>query len=202
VAGRDGRVWLAIPEVGYAVVLDMNGAVYKEFGGGIPLPGWMQGGGVTAIAAGSDGRVYMAHGPAAFAGPTIGCYEDWDQSVWTASFPLGSTIHDVILDSENRIYVCYLHAEDPANYSYRWKCLNPNDGSTIYTEVDTGVPDYLCKNYLGGELAIGDDGRLVLLHEGGFLGIYGKLEVIDTGFALDPSKPEPIKKKKSMKRAQ
>ncbi len=177
IVGYDSRVFIAGASKTQWIVYNPDGSIYKESPEPLLNPILGQDSVIVRAAAGSNGRFYVIVN-SAMALTGLYCMEDWDQKVWSFEQPQYFVLwHDLILDANNRIYACFLAEDAEHNKTYQWVCLDPEDGSLIHRQEDAGIPEVL-KNYdLKAELAIGEDNKLFLLHEGGFLGIYGGLKI-------------------------
>ena len=102
---------------------------------------------------------------------TVTCYEDWDQQIWVAQVE-GGKIHDMILDSMNRIYICFSDWFSTGAHGYGWKCLDPANGNVLLAYMDIGEPVELEESRIGAELAIGSDRQLVMLLKAGYIAVF------------------------------
>ena len=87
----------------------------------------------------------------------------------------------MIMGQDDTIYILYIHMPGGGggSYSHKWISLNPADGNTI-TELDIGVPEEYEGG--GGELAIGEGGKLLYLNHKGYLAVFSSgLQIPKTG---------------------
>ena len=164
-----GNVWATGSYTGPWAVLKPDGTVYKSGGNDpflSPIPVESS---ITRVAFSSDGRFFeLASGGFM---DTVTCYEDWDQKVWSATI-YGAKVYDMILDSQNRIYICFLDYGSSDTAKYGWKCLDPVNGNVILSVMDIAEPAELLESKHGAELAIGSDRQLVMLMGGGYLTVF------------------------------
>ncbi len=205
----DGRLWVRDADTPTWVVLESDGTKYKEkedissvLPPGLEGPSYY----TVAVALDSKGRFYEVTRDSGMAlMSTLSCYDDYDQQVWTKSL-VDFGITDMVLDAKNRIYICYDYY-DPSSqtYSYMWQIRNSTDGSTIHAQVIADIPKDLIRTHgIGAELAIGEDGYLVFLHNGGFIAAYKpfdpgnlKMEVkqAESGMSIKPQRQLEKKEK-------
>ena len=170
---RDGYVWVTDKIISKWTVFDIDGNVYKEGKQSLNIHTAEPESKYMTVALGNNGRFYTAQGGLFMTG--IACWDDWDNLVWSVEIPDTNSIDDLILDSKNRVYICYLKWGQGNTSSYQWQVLDPNDGHTIVTQKSVGVPSSLCNLPLRARLAIGEGNKLLLLHEGGYIGIFKPL---------------------------
>ena len=182
IIGQDGRVWVNDPFTKEFYVYNQDGTVYKQGDYSMLRTGFCT---PTAACVGSDGRFYVA------VFQDIVCYDDWTDEVWRMRNGYDRSIQDMIMGQDDMIYVLYIHMPGGggASYSHKWISLNPADGNTI-TELDIGVPEEYEGG--GGELAIGEDGKLLHLNHTGYLAVFSPgLQFLKPGLIRDIS---PIRK--------
>ncbi len=192
VAGFDGRVYVEDVYTLSWAVFNADGTKYKSEDGLAPEDVAMLGSigfysSRIKVAAGASHKFFVA----AYDGMTVWltCYTDWDDTVWSVGIP-GYMVFDVILDSEDRVYVLY--SGGTGESSFKWQILDPTDGHPLYTQDFTGSPAKLESDLIGGELAIGEDGRLIMLLHGGYIAVFeNPLLKKDQLFAVE--KPDSIK---------
>jgi len=124
-----------------------------------------------AVCYGSNRNLYVA-----YRGGRLKCYEDWATELWDVQLPGGVGPHDMIMDSDNRIYIHYTTIPTVAALIIRhhWATLAPDTGATIFSTAIAGMPN----KFLGetrGELAIGEDNRLIYLNLDGYIAVYEPL---------------------------
>jgi hypothetical protein len=164
-----GRVFAA-PALGDPwAVFNPWGSVYKSGDGDFFLNPMSGGDSLTAVAHGSDGRFYIVTSGELF--DTIRCYKYWRSHCWTVTVP-HQKVYDIILDNQNRVYICFSNSSPGETPGYGWKCLDPVDGHAIVSVMDIGEPEELAESKLGAELAIGSDGQLIMLMNGGYLAVF------------------------------
>jgi hypothetical protein len=155
---RNGRIWLAdndSPEHFY--VYDTDGAIYKQGGytrDALPIE----------ICVGRNGRAYIAS-----TDNKVTCYNDWTDVLWQKSVLNGGKIGDMVMDNEDRVYVCNAIGVGTAggNYQYTWKSLNPDNGNAIHEEVFTTSHSLLPSHR--AMMALGEGRRLIILFSNGLL---------------------------------
>jgi hypothetical protein len=76
---------------------------------------------------------------------------------------------DMLCDGDGTVYFCYL-SEDGG--SYLWRSLLDDPYLTSIYGVDTGIPSDLCDPEYGVDMAIGEGGKLIFLHEKGWLSVF------------------------------
>jgi len=170
-----GYVWVTDLITSQWKVFDIDGNVYKEGEQSLNMYILEPESKYMAVALGGNGRFYTAQGNMFMTG--IACWDDWDNLVWSVSIADAMGIDDLILDAKNRVYICYPKWQPGGTFSYEWQVLDPNDGHSIFTNTNIGLPASLCNLPLKAKLAIGEGNKLLLLHEGGYLGVFSPLQI-------------------------
>jgi len=171
ICGNDGRVWVTVPYRpgswrGSGLpwsVFNNDGTTYKDGRHGkdkIP----------TRACYGGNDRFYIAYKT-----PTLDCFEDWDEEVWSIQLSENGTVLDMIMDVDNMIYLTYtawgVQAFGEACYL---AVIDPSDGE-ILKNILIDVPEEWCNAH--GDLAIGADGKLFYLNSAGFLKEFSSFQI-------------------------
>jgi len=180
VIGHDGRVWVNNTQKPQFLVINRDGSNYKQIDyapGSLALP-YM----ATFVCIGGDSRLYMADNL-----NVVICYSDWSDEVWRISIPCaGGKILDMIMDTENRIYILYFIKKGENNFDFHWASIDTNNGSIIY---DASIP--LPQGYNKYELSnlvIGGGRNLIYLCPSGILTVLDPTVVTDEpGHSMVPA---------------
>jgi hypothetical protein len=179
IIGKDGHIWTFYPETRDAITYTKDG----EIAGMLMLydEGWPR-----SVILDVDNKVYIS------TGYKIMCYENWNELVWEfdPSATYSSTnywFRDIVMDGRGWIYTWYQKEYQPPDeerswghiytppleYSDWWLVLDPVSGAATHTGGRTLLsfspagPPGLDPISGTGEIAIGDDQKMFLLHFGG-----------------------------------
>ncbi len=164
IVGDDGRIWVCLSYVPSS----------KEFvGNGLPYVVLNADG--TKFKAGTypphKEPVFACYGANAdfyilFKDNTLTCYSNWDQPEWTTEIGNANPVWDMVMDSDNLIYINYtaegIQAFEPKQYI---SVIDPSDGKVLKT-VMLDIPDGVVS--ATGDLALGN-GKLFYLNEVGII---------------------------------
>jgi len=98
--------------------------------------------------------------------------EQYYSSDWTdvhMRYEFDGDLVDMILDGDDTVYFCYLNGN---NSAYLWKSVLDDPYLTSVHGIDTGIPANLCDPEYGVDMAIGEGGKLLFLHEKGWLSVF------------------------------
>jgi hypothetical protein len=188
IIGHDGRVWVNDPFNREFYIYNRDGTLYKLGSYDHLRPYYNP---PTAACVGGDGRFYVA------VFQDIVCFDDWTNEVWRTTIGYDRSIQDMIMGEDDTIYVLYIHmpqdGSDGVSYFHKWISLNPANGNTI-TELDIGVPEEYEGG--GGELAIGEDGKLLYLNHKGYLAVFSPgLPIVTPGLIREVPKSRRLEER-------
>ena len=174
IIGYDGRVLVVtdpyIPE--YRIV-NPDGSIYKSVvnpgghaAGGLIISGGFMPRIPAVFCMDNNGRLYVA------IGNRITCYTGWTEKVWDVPFSMSCAVQDMLIGGNGVIYVLYTAAfgVNGQIHTVHWVSLNLSDGNVI-ADVDIGIPD-AARQKLPGQLALGENGKLVYLNAGRYLAVF------------------------------
>ncbi len=167
--GRDRRIWVYTHAGAGWQVFNEDGTTYKSGSYGERI---------RAACIGTDGRLYIA------TKTNVKCFDDWSVQVWDK--PFGRYIDDMIMDSDDRIYVSKMYyyrstsGREIEQYDQNIHVIDPSDGRTIFTAYDLGIDVDVVGMITDAEgggfgmscLAICENNRLAFLHANGVLHVY------------------------------
>jgi hypothetical protein len=172
ICGNDGRVWVTVPYHPGSMrgsslpwsVFNNDGTTYKDgMHGKDKIP-------MRACYGGND-RLYIAYKT-----PSLACFEDWDEEVWSIQLSANGEVLDMVMDSDNMIYLIYtawgVQSFGEACYL---AVIDPSDG-TILKNLMVDVEEKWCNAH--SELAIGAGGKLFYLNAWGFLKQFSSLQIL------------------------
>jgi len=164
--GRDHKVWVHSPYRKRVYIYNPDGTLahtssYANSPDDEP----------TAVCYGSDRHLYVA-----YKGGRLKCYEDWTTQLWDVQLPGTVGPHDMIMDSDNRIYIHYttIPTLTALIIRHHWASINSDTGATIFSTVITDMPNKFIDE-TRGELAIGEDNRLIYLNLDGYMVVFEPL---------------------------
>jgi hypothetical protein len=153
---HDGKIWLNDSRQAKWFLYSANGGLEDSdyFYEHTPIEACMRG----------DGTLFIAYDD-----QTV---EQYYASDWTNShirYEFEGDVVDMILDGDNTVYFCYLNEN---NSKYLWKSVLDDPYLTSVSGIDTGIPSDLCDPEYGVDMAIGEGGKLIFLHEKGWLSVF------------------------------
>ncbi len=164
--GRDHKVWVHSPYRKRVYIYNPNGTLahttsYANSPDDEP----------TAVCYGSNNNLYVA-----YRGGRLKCYEDWATELWDVQLPGAVGAHDMIMDSDNCIYIHYTSIPTLTALILRhhWASINSDTGAIFFSTAITDMPNKFLSERRG-ELAIGEDNRLIYLNLDGYIAVYEPL---------------------------
>ena len=178
ICGSDGHVWVTVPYYPGNMrpprlpwsVFNSDGTTYKEGKHGkdkIPMRACYS----------SDDRFYIAYKT-----PSLACFEDWDEEVWSIQLSENGEVLDMVMDADNMIYLIYtawgIQSLGEACYL---AVIDPSDGE-ILKDILIDVPEEWCNAH--SDLAIGADGKLFYLNSAGYLKEFSPFQILKKPFEI------------------
>jgi hypothetical protein len=170
IIGTDNRVYVNDPYNSEFYIYNPDGSLYSE-GVYTDYHTHYYNNDPRAACVGSDGRFYVA------CFTDVICFENWTDEVWRASIGEEMYLQDIVMGSNDIIYALYQTRKgiQPGGAEFHWVSLRPADGSTI-VDVDIEVLEqFWAVAY--GELAIGQDNKLIYLNHSGYLAVFEPLKI-------------------------
>ena len=156
ILGTDNRIWLNDAMEAKWYIFDYNGNIVES--------DWFHGHSPVAACMRADGTLFIAYDDQS----AVQYYSsDWTNEHITYQYD--GALVDMICDGDGTVYFCYLSGDGD---SYLWRSLLDDPYLTSIYGVDTGIPSYLCDPEYGVGMAIGEGGKLIFLHEKGWLSVF------------------------------
>lgn len=153
ILGTDNRIWLNDAMEARWYIIDYDGNIVES--------DWFHGHSPVAVCLRNDGALFIAYDDQS----AVQYYSsDWTDEHITYQYE--GPLVDMICDGDGTVYFCYLNEN---NSAYLWRSLLDDPYLTSVYGVDTGIPSDLCDPEYGVDMAIGEGGKLIFLHEKGWL---------------------------------